>query len=65
MGVSGADFDALVGDLVGALDTFKVGPHGKDQLLGQPKDFSKNAGQRLRLCLCSIDGVETGGWILR
>ena len=44
MGVSGADFDALVGDLVGALDTFKVGPHGKDQLLGQPKDLSKNAG---------------------
>ena len=34
MGVSGADFDALVGDLVGALDKFKVGPHEKDQLLG-------------------------------
>jgi hemoglobin len=34
MGVSGADFDALVGDLVGALDKFKVGAHEKDQLLG-------------------------------
>src|SRR5262245_44453121 len=34
MGVSGADFDALVEDLVGALDHFKVGPHEKDQLLG-------------------------------
>ena len=34
MGVSGADFDALVGDLVGALDKFKVGSHEKDQLLG-------------------------------
>ena len=34
MGVSGADFDALVGDLVGALDKFKVGQHEKDQLLG-------------------------------
>lgn len=34
MGVSGADFDALVEDLVSALDTFKVGPHEKDQLLG-------------------------------
>ncbi|HYM22172.1 MAG TPA: group 1 truncated hemoglobin [Vicinamibacterales bacterium] len=34
MGVSGADFDALVQDLVGALDTFRVGSHEKDQLLG-------------------------------
>ena len=34
MGITGADFDALVGDLVGALDTFKVGAHEKDQLLG-------------------------------
>ena len=34
MGIGGADFDALVGDLVGALDKFKVGPHEKDQLLG-------------------------------
>ena len=34
MGISAADFDALVEDLVGALDTFKVGQHEKDQLLG-------------------------------
>jgi len=34
MGVGGADFDALVEDLVGALDKFKVGAHEKDQLLG-------------------------------
>jgi hemoglobin len=34
MGVGGADFDALVDDLVGALDKFKVGSHEKDQLLG-------------------------------
>lgn len=34
MGVSGADFDALVEDLVGALDKFKVGQREKDQLLG-------------------------------
>jgi len=34
MGVGGADFDALVEDLVGALDKFKVGRHEKDQLLG-------------------------------
>jgi hemoglobin len=34
MGISSADFDALVEDLVGALDRFKVGAHEKDQLLG-------------------------------
>ena len=34
MGVSGADFNALVEDLVGALDKFKVAQHEKDQLLG-------------------------------
>jgi hemoglobin len=34
MGVSGADFNALVEDLVGALDKFKVGKMEKDQLLG-------------------------------
>ena len=33
MGISGAHFDALVGNLVAALDTFKVGAHEKDQLL--------------------------------
>jgi hemoglobin len=34
MGVNSADFDALVEDLVGALDKFKVGSHEQDQLLG-------------------------------
>ena len=34
MGIGSGDFDALVEDLVGALDKFKVGPHEKDQLLG-------------------------------
>lgn len=34
MGISGGEFDALVEDLVGALDKFKVGAHEKDQLLG-------------------------------
>ena len=33
MGVGGGDFDALVQDLVGALDKFSVGAHEKDQLL--------------------------------
>jgi len=34
MGITTADFNALVEDLVGALDKFKVGAHEKDQLLG-------------------------------
>jgi len=34
MGVGGADFDALVEDLVGALDKLGVGAHEKEQLLG-------------------------------
>jgi hemoglobin len=34
MGVRSADFDALVEDLVGALDKFKVAAHEKDQLIG-------------------------------
>jgi hemoglobin len=34
MGISAADFNALVEDLVGALDKFKVGAAEKNQLLG-------------------------------
>lgn len=33
MGITAADFNALVEDLVGALDKFKVGKAEKDQLL--------------------------------
>jgi hemoglobin len=34
MGISAADFNALVEDLVGALDKFKVGATEKNELLG-------------------------------
>jgi hemoglobin len=34
MGITDADFDALVGDLVAALDQFKVGEKEKGELLG-------------------------------
>ena len=34
MGITSADFDALVGDLVGALDKFHVGEKEKNELLG-------------------------------
>jgi len=33
MGIAAADFNALVEDLVGALDAFKVAKADKDQLL--------------------------------
>jgi len=35
MGVTTADFNALVEDLVGALDKFKVGDREKNELLGE------------------------------
>jgi hemoglobin len=34
MGISGDDFNALVEDLVGALDKFKVGEKENNELLG-------------------------------
>lgn len=34
MGISGDEFDALVGDLVAALNRFKVGEREKNELLG-------------------------------
>ena len=34
MGITGPEFDALVSDLVGALDEFKVGEKEKGELLG-------------------------------
>jgi hypothetical protein len=34
MGITGAQFDALVEDLVGALDKFKVAAADKETLLG-------------------------------
>jgi hemoglobin len=34
MGITGAEFYALVGDLVGALDKFKVPEKEKGELLG-------------------------------
>ena len=34
MGISGPEFDALVGDLVATLSKFKVGEREKNELLG-------------------------------
>jgi hemoglobin len=42
MGVSGADFDALVEDLVGALDALKVPAKEKNELLGARGPMKKD-----------------------
>jgi len=42
MGIATADFNALVEDLVSALDKFKVGQHEKDQLLGALAPMKKD-----------------------
>jgi hemoglobin len=46
MGVSGAGFDALVEDLVGALDRFSVPAHEKDQLLAALAPMKRDIVER-------------------
>jgi hemoglobin len=52
MGISGDDFNALVEDLVGALDKFKVGEKEKNELLGvlgpMKSDIVEEIGSLLR-----------------
>ena len=47
IGISGTDFNALVEDLVGALDKFKVGQTQKDQLLGALGPMKKDIVEKL------------------
>ena len=42
MGITEADFNSLVEDLVGALDKFKVGKKEKDELLGKLGPLKKD-----------------------
>lgn len=46
MGVSSADFDALVGDLVATLNTFKVPEREKNELLGALGPMKKDIVER-------------------
>ena len=46
MGITSADFDALVEDLVGALDKFKVAPDDKQTLLGALGPMKKDIVQK-------------------
>ena len=45
MGITNADFDALVGDLVASLDKFKVGQREKQELLAALSPMRKNIVQ--------------------
>jgi hypothetical protein len=61
--VGAADFDALVEDFVGALDTFKVVAHEKEQLLGALRPMKtdtsgKNSARERRCSLTTpYDGL--------
>jgi hemoglobin len=46
MGVSGSEFDALVGDLVATLTKFKVGEREKNELLGALGPMKKDIVER-------------------
>ena len=46
MGIGAADFNALVEDLVGALDKFKVGGQEKNELLGALGPMQKDIVER-------------------
>ena len=46
MGISNADFDALVGDLVATLNKFKVPEHEKDELLSVLGPMRKDIVER-------------------
>lgn len=46
MGITNADFDALVGDLVASLDKFKVGEREKQELLAALGPMRKNIVQK-------------------
>ena len=48
MGVAGADFDALVEDLVGALDALKVPAKEKNELLGALGPMKKDIVEKCR-----------------
>ncbi len=46
MGISGAEFDALVGDLVATLNKFKVGEREKNELLAALGPMKKDITER-------------------
>ena len=46
MGITDADFNALVEDLVGALDKFKVGEKEKNELLGALGPMKKDVVEK-------------------
>ena len=55
MGVSGAEFDALVGDLVATLTKFKVGDREKNELLGALGPMKKDIVEKPTAMVPSSD----------
>ncbi|MGQ0556595.1 MAG: group I truncated hemoglobin [Nitrospiraceae bacterium] len=51
MGVSNADFNALVGDLVATLDTFKVPEREKNELLGALGPMKKDIVEKPQMSM--------------
>jgi hemoglobin len=51
MGVSSADFDALVGDLVATLNTFKVPEREKNELLGALGPMKKDIVEKSQMSM--------------
>jgi hemoglobin len=55
MGVTGAEFDALVGDLVATLSKFKVGEREKNELLGALGPMKKDIVEKPTAMVPSMD----------
>jgi hemoglobin len=55
MGVSGSEFDALVGDLVATLTKFKVGEREKNELLGALGPMKKDIVEKPTAMVPSMD----------
>ena len=58
MGVSGAEFDALVGDLVATLNKYKVGEREKNELLGALGPMKKDIVEKPTANLPAMDPVS-------
>ncbi|WHZ24467.1 MAG: group 1 truncated hemoglobin [Nitrospira sp.] len=58
MGVSGSEFDALVGDLVATLNKFKVGDREKNELLGALGPMKKDIVEKP---MATVPGLSSNG----
>lgn len=59
MGISGPEFDALVGDLVATLSKFKVGEREKNELLGALGPMKKDIIEKPIATLPAVPGMSS------